>query len=141
MVSRFERRHGRSDFLDDADAFVAQNATRLTGRDVALEDVQVGSADRRLGDFDDRVRGRLDVRLRMILQGFLARPQIHERFHRPGCCGFGTDCWFWHRRGETWSVTFQVRWSTAVPLSGAGLLFAGQWGVMREPEGRPPSRA
>ena len=49
--------------------------------DVALEDVQIGAADRRLGDLDDRVGGRRDVRLGTVFQGFLARALIDERLH------------------------------------------------------------
>ena len=74
MVSRFECGHGRPDLLNDADALMTQNATGRTSRDVTLEDVQVGPADRRFHDLDDGVRGRLDFRLRVILQGLLARP-------------------------------------------------------------------
>ena len=48
MVSRLERRDGRPDLVDDAHALMAQNAARLASRDVTLEDVQVGSANRRL---------------------------------------------------------------------------------------------
>ena len=41
--------------IDNADAFVAENAARLAARDIALENMQIGAANRRLGDFDDRV--------------------------------------------------------------------------------------
>ena len=47
-VARLERRDGRPDLVDDADALMAQNAAGLASRDVALEDMQIGAADRRL---------------------------------------------------------------------------------------------
>ena len=75
-----------SNLVDDADALVSENAAGLARRDVALEDVQVGAADRRFGDLDDRVGGRRDARLGTVFEGFLARPLIDERFHhRAGC--------------------------------------------------------
>jgi hypothetical protein len=77
MVARFECRHGRPNLLDDADALMAENAAGLASRDVTLEDVQVGAANRRFGDLDDRVRGRGDFRLRAVFQGFLSRPLIN----------------------------------------------------------------
>ena len=89
MVSRLECRHRGPDLLDDADALMAENAARLTSRYVTLEDVQVGAANRRLGNLDDRVRGRGDVRLRTVLQRFFARPLIHEGLHHVLSCGTG----------------------------------------------------
>ena len=86
MVSRFERRHPRADFLDNADALVTENAAGLAGRNIALEDVQVGAANRRLGYFDDGIGGRRDFRLRTFLQGFLARSRINKGLHCQWCC-------------------------------------------------------
>ena len=63
-----------ADLVDDADALVAQNAARRAGRHVAFEDVQIGAADRRLGDLDDRVGGRGDLRLRALFQRLLPGP-------------------------------------------------------------------
>ena len=62
------------DLVDDAYALVAEDAAGLASRDIALEDVQIGAANRRLGDLDDSVRGRLDLRFWTLLQGFLRRP-------------------------------------------------------------------
>ena len=87
MVSRLECRHRRPDVLNDADALVTENATRLASWDVTLEDVQIGTANCRLRDFDDRVRGSRDVGLRTVLQSFLAWPLIHEGLHHAGRCG------------------------------------------------------
>ena len=81
MVARLERRHGRAGLVDDADALVTEDAARLAGRDVALEDVQVGAANGRFGDLDDRVGGRGDFRLRSILKRFLPGPDVNESFH------------------------------------------------------------
>ena len=81
-VSRLECRDGCSDLVDDADAFVAENAAGLAGRHVALEDVQVGAADRRFSDLDDRVRRCRNFRFGTVFEGFLPRPLINEGFHR-----------------------------------------------------------
>ena len=86
MVSRFECRHCRPNLVNDADALMAKNAAGLAGRDVALEDVQIGAANCRFGDLDDRVGGRRDVRFGTVFQGLLARALINERFHRSRCC-------------------------------------------------------
>ena len=95
MISRLERRDGRANLVDDAYALMAQNAAGLASRDVTLEDVQVGSANRRLYYFDDRVRGRRDFRLWMVFQRFLARSSVNESFHRCCCCVSGPRCRSW----------------------------------------------
>jgi hypothetical protein len=59
-----------------------QYAAGLTTRNVAFEDMQVGAADRRFDDPDDRIRGRANCRLRALLQSFLLGTQINESFHR-----------------------------------------------------------
>ena len=81
-VSGFEHRDGRPDLLDDANALVAENPAGLTGRNVALEDVKVGAANRRQSHFDDSVGRRRDAGLRPLLQGFVRRAEIDESFHR-----------------------------------------------------------
>ena len=55
-----------ADGIDDADPFMAKDAARRTGRDIALQDVQVSSADGGLEDLHDRIARRLDLRLRTI---------------------------------------------------------------------------
>jgi hypothetical protein len=47
VIGRLERRDGRSNLVDNAYALMAKNAAGLAGRDVTLEDMQIGSADRR----------------------------------------------------------------------------------------------
>ena len=76
-----------ADLVDDADALVAENAARLAGRHVAFEDVQVGAANRRLGDLDDRVGRRRDFRLWRDLPGPSCPGPDRRGFHCPGCCG------------------------------------------------------
>ena len=85
MIARFERCDGWPDLVNNTNALMAQNAAGLASWDVTLENVQVGSANRRLYYFDDRVRGRSDFRLRTLFKGFLARPPVNEGFHRH-CC-------------------------------------------------------
>ena len=55
-VALSERRDGVADLDDGSDGLVAEDPSRLDLGDVALEDVQVGPADRRGVDADDRVR-------------------------------------------------------------------------------------
>ena len=59
--------HADADLVDHADALMAEDATRRTSRHVTLEDVQIGAADRGLGDLHDRVVGRLELGLRPVL--------------------------------------------------------------------------
>ena len=95
MVSRFERSDGGPDFIDDADAFMTENAAGLARRDVTLENVQIGAANCRFGHFDDRVRGSRDIRLGPVFEGLLSWPLINECFHRPCCYALIAGCWFW----------------------------------------------
>ena len=74
MIAWLERRDGWPDPVNNANALMTENAAGLASRDVTLEDVQVGSANRRLYYFDDRVRHRSDFRLRTLFKGFLPRP-------------------------------------------------------------------
>ena len=53
----------------------------VAGRHVALEDVQVGAADRGLGDLDDGVGRRLQLRHRPVLDGLASGPAVDECFH------------------------------------------------------------
>src|SRR4029077_4285502 len=53
-------RHGGTHFHHDADALVPENPAGRHTREVALQDVQVGTADGRGRDPDDGVRGVLD---------------------------------------------------------------------------------
>ena len=80
-VARLERRDRGADLDDRADGLVAEDRPGLHLGDVALEDVQVGSADRRRVDADDRVRRLLDARIRDLVPGALAGAVVDERFH------------------------------------------------------------
>lgn len=64
---------------DDSDCFVAEDRARRHLGDVALEDVQIGAADRRAADADDRVSRFLDRRVRDEFPRLLARAVIDER--------------------------------------------------------------
>ena len=48
MIARLEHRDGMADLVDDADAFMAQNAARLARWQIAFEDVEIGAANCRL---------------------------------------------------------------------------------------------
>ncbi len=74
--------HARPHRIDHPDALMPEDAPRRAGRDVALEDVQVGAANRGFGDPHHRVAGRLDFRLGAVFQGLQARPAVNKCFHR-----------------------------------------------------------
>jgi hypothetical protein len=57
---------------------VAEDASLFHGGDVALEEVQIGSADGGGLDLDDRVGRLMDGRLRDVVPGLVARPVIDE---------------------------------------------------------------
>lgn len=93
-VALLEVAHGLADFLDDADAFVAEHGAGLHAGDRAAHEVQIGAADGGRGDADDGVRGLLDARLGHIAQTDVADAVEHDGFHghlRPG-----------HRRPALW---------------------------------------
>ena len=74
-IARLEAGDAGADLLDDADALVAEDAAGLHGRHVALEDVQVGAADRGRRDPDHRIGRRLQDRTWPVLDRLLARPR------------------------------------------------------------------
>ena len=77
-----KRRHERTDGLDDADAFVAENPARGDRRDVALHDVKVRTADRRRGDPHHRIPGVSNERPGFRLPRALAGTEVDQRLHR-----------------------------------------------------------
>ena len=80
MIARLQRIDGGADLLDDPHPFVAENAAGFASRHVALEDVQVGAADRRARHAHERVGGRLQFRHRPLLER-LAPGVVDECFH------------------------------------------------------------
>jgi hypothetical protein len=74
-------RDGCTDFIDDADTLVAQDAAGRASRNVAFEDMQVSTADRRLHDLDDRIRWFVDLRFWTIFECFLSRSMLYESLH------------------------------------------------------------
>ena len=85
LVPDVKLRDARPDLFDDADALVAEDAALGHGREISLEDVKVGSADRRRRDPDDRVGRILEAGARTLLPRGLAGAVVDERPHR----GFG----------------------------------------------------
>jgi hypothetical protein len=82
-------RHGGTHVNHDADALVPENPARRHTWQVALQDVQVGTADGRGGDPDDGVRGVLDRRAGRLFPRSLARTVIHQRLHATCGCTLG----------------------------------------------------
>ena len=74
--------HGRSHGLDGADRFVAEDASRRHFGDVALQDVEVGAADRHGVDAHDRVRVGEDPRIGNLFPCLASGTVVHECLHR-----------------------------------------------------------
>src|SRR5690606_4493218 len=66
---------------DLADALMPEDAPRLDLRRVALQDVQVGAADRRGDHPDDDVGRMLDHRVGNLIPALPAGPVVDERLH------------------------------------------------------------
>lgn len=84
------------------DRLVAEHPARLGGGDVALEDVQVGAADRDAVDADDGVVGALDGRVRDVLPGPAAGTVVDECLHASSpASGGAAGERRWARRSRT----------------------------------------
>jgi hypothetical protein len=84
-VARDDLLHARADRLDGADRLVAQDAPVRDLGYVALQDVQVGAANRHRIHAHDHVRIGTDLRLGDVLPRLAPRPVIHECLHRRSC--------------------------------------------------------
>jgi hypothetical protein len=80
-VAGLECAHRRTDFVYDANALMAENASWRTGRYVTFENMQICAANCRLEDFDDDICGHGDVGLRPIFQSLLAWAVVDESLH------------------------------------------------------------
>lgn len=60
---------------------MTEDAPRVTVRDVAFEDVKVGTADGRLDHPDDSVRGCSESGSWTVFKGLSSGAQIGESFH------------------------------------------------------------
>jgi len=80
-VSGLERRHRVADLDDRANPLVAEDRAGLHLGDVALEDMEVGPADRRRVDPDDRVRRLLVRGVRDLVPGAHPGTVVHECLH------------------------------------------------------------
>src|SRR5919201_4360230 len=80
--------HLRADLLDDPHRLVAEDVAVLHAGRLAAVEVEVGAADRRRGDADDRVDRLLDPRVGDVLDAELLGPVPDDCLHR--------------RRGSTW---------------------------------------
>jgi hypothetical protein len=76
-----QRRHGATGLDDGADGFVAEDRPRLHLGHVAVEDMEVGPADRRRVDPHDRVGRLLDRGVRNLVPGAVPGTVVHERLH------------------------------------------------------------
>ena len=81
MVAHLETGYGQPDLLHDSDALVSEDPSRRHGGHVALEDVEIGAADRGRRDADDGVRGVFDLGPRCVLPGAPPGPVKDESLH------------------------------------------------------------
>jgi hypothetical protein len=81
VVADLEVDHGGAGLDDRADGLVTEDGARLYRGHIALEDVQVGAADRGSVDLDDRVGRRLDGRVGDGVPGALSGTVIDQSLH------------------------------------------------------------
>jgi|GEM_PF-3711320 len=81
LVADLDIAHAIADFLNHPHAFVSQNTTIHHSGYVALEDMQIGTADSGMGDAHHRIRGLLDRRLRLIFPASLTGPMKYQCLH------------------------------------------------------------
>lgn len=81
MIAGFKCRDGIASFLDNANAFMAKNATRFTGRHVAFQNMQISAADRGFENTDDGVRIFLNFRFGPLFKSLLSWTTINKGFH------------------------------------------------------------
>ena len=81
MIAGPKRRDPCADFLNNARPLVAKNSTWTARRDIALQDVQIGAAYRRLADLDDRIARIFHLRHWPIFDDFLAGSFVDKGFH------------------------------------------------------------
>src|SRR5262249_45995495 len=82
-VADLEVAHVRSDLLDDADAFVAEDGPRLHPRQRAADHVQIGAADGARREPHDGVGLGLDRRLRHVVEPDVPDPVENDGLHAP----------------------------------------------------------
>ena len=81
MVTGLEGRYRRSDLLDDADALMSERAARRAAWHVALQNMQIGSANRCVGNANKRITWFDDRGFDDVIERFCARAVIDKRFH------------------------------------------------------------
>ena len=81
MVAHGETGDGGAHFGDDTDTFMPKDAPWRTTRHIALQDMEVGAAYRRLGNLDDGVGRRRQLRYGAVFQHFKAGSAIDKGFH------------------------------------------------------------
>ena len=97
LVSLGEAVHRGPHFLDAAHGLVAEDPSLFHGGHVALQDVQVGPADRGGRDPHESIGGLEDAGFRLVFPGALSRSVVDERLHggrrrlRRPCLGIGCD--------------------------------------------------
>ena len=81
LVSNVKLRDASSDLLDYTNALVAENASIGHHREISLQNVKIGSANRRSRNPHDGIALMPDGRARLVLPCTLARTVIDQRFH------------------------------------------------------------
>lgn len=81
MVARLEAGIGRPDAVDNPDTLVTRDASRRAAGNIPFQDVEIGTANRSLGDDYDCVIGRLNEGFGPLFQGLEAGTALHQGFH------------------------------------------------------------
>jgi hypothetical protein len=81
VVAGAKSRDAWSDFLNNASPFVTQDSSGTACWNIALQDVEIGAAYRRLGNPHDGIAWVSYIRNRPVFDSFLAGAFVDKRFH------------------------------------------------------------
>ena len=81
MITRLKTQYRYTHLLNDADAFMAENATRCAGRHVAFENMQVSPSNSRLQHSDNCVGRRSNNWLGVLFKRHFPWAFVNKCFH------------------------------------------------------------
>ncbi len=125
MIAGLEGGHARAHGIDDAHAFMAQDGAGFARGNVALEDVNVGAANGRRADLDQRVE-RADIGNPFVVEHDAPRFDKYRRLHHRHGLSPGVPPTFVVLNG---CIAQQRGWTRGASLCGAarpGLILVNQ---------------
>ncbi len=84
MVAHFEAGDCAAEFVDHSNAFMAESTAGRDARDIAFQNVEVGSADGGRDDAHNRIGRFPDLGPWLLLQGSFSGPEVNQGSHRGG---------------------------------------------------------